>query len=131
MNQKCQRKKQEKDALLANAVDNEPASTEVAPKVPTETSAAPTAPLLEPAVESSTAPAEPAEPAEPAAPTEPATVSVESAPAVESSTAPAVESSTAPADSTSVAIPAPEEPKKLVSLRYSLTISCRCARSSF
>ena len=122
MNQKCQRKKQEKDALLANAVDNEPASTEVAPKVPTESSAAPTAPLLEPAVESSTAPAEPAEPA---ALTEPATVSVES------STAPAVESSTAPADSTSVAIPAPEEPKKLVSLRYSLIISCRCARSSF
>ena len=114
MNQKCQRKKQEKDALLANAVDNEPASTEVAPKVPTESSAAPTAPLLEPA-----------------ALTEPATVPVESAPAVESSTAPAVESSTAPADSTSVAIPAPEEPKKLVSLRYSLTISCRCARSSF
>ena len=123
MNQKCQRKKQEKDALLANAVDNEPASTEVAPKVPTESSAAPTAPLLEPAVESSTAPAEPAEPAEPAALTEPATVPVESAPAVESSTA--------PADSTSVAIPAPEEPKKLVSLRYSLIISCRCARSSF
>ena len=117
MNQKCQRKKQEKDSLLANAVDNEPASTEVAPKVPTESSAAPTAPLLEPAVESSTAPAEPAEPA---APTEPATVPVESAPAVESSTA--------PADSTSVAIPAPEEPKKLVSLRYSLTISCRCTR---
>ena len=123
MNQKCQRKKQEKDSLLANAVDNEPASTEVAPKVPTESSAAPTAPLLEPAVESSTAPAEPAEPAEPAALTEPATVPVESAPAVESSTA--------PADSTSVAIPAPEEPKKLVSLRYSLIISCRCARSSF
>ena len=135
MNQKCQRKKQEKDALLANAVDNEPASTEVAPKVPTESSAAPTAPLLEPAapaVESSTAPAEPAAPAvesstaptEPAvesstAPAEPATVSVESAPAVESSTA--------PADSTSVTIPAPEEPKKLLSMRSFIILGISAA----
>ena len=114
MNQKCQRKKQEKDSLLANAVDNEPVSTEV-PKVPTESSAAPTAPLLE----SASAPVESSTAAEPSAPVESAPV--ESAP-VEPSTAPIepapiAESSAAPADSSSVTIPAPEEPKKLVSAR--------------
>lgn len=87
MNQKCQRKREEEASLLANAVDNQPMSTQTISQatetVPATTEAAP-------------APA--------ATTTEAAPVTTEAAPAT---------TEAAPA-TTDVSVPVPEQPKKLV-----------------
>ena len=41
MNQKCQRKREEEASLLANAVDNQPMSSQTISKAPATTEAAP------------------------------------------------------------------------------------------
>ena len=93
MNQKCQRKREEEASLLANAVDNQPMSTQTISKAP---EAAPEA----------AAPTE-----APAAPAAPEAV----APAAPEAAAPAealAEAKAAPA--TDVSVPVPEQPKKRV-----------------
>lgn len=84
MNQKCQRKREEEASLLANAVDNQPMSTQT---ISQATEAAPA-----PATEAAPAPAPEAAPS-----------TTEAAPAP----APA-------ATTTDVSVPVPEQPKKLV-----------------
>lgn len=89
MNQKCQRKREEEASLLANAVDNQPMSTQTISKAP---EAAPEA----------AAPAE--APAAPAAPEAAAPAAPEAAAPVEAKAAPV----------TDVSVPVPEQPKKRV-----------------
>ena len=94
MNQKCQRKREEEASQLANAVDNQPMSTqtisqatEAAPApAPAATEAAPTVTTTEAAPEAAAAPA---------------------ATTTEATAAPA-------ATTTDVSVPVPEQPKKLV-----------------
>ena len=67
MNQKCQRKREEEASLLANAVDNQPMSTQT---ISQATEAAPAAPEAAPAATTTeAAPAAPAPEAAPAATT--------------------------------------------------------------
>lgn len=84
MNQKCQRKREEEASLLANAVDNQPMSTQT---ISQATEAAPAAPAPEAAPAATTTEAAPAAPAPEAAPA---------------------------ATTTDVSVPVPEQPKKLV-----------------
>ena len=93
MNQKCQRKREEEASLLANAVDNQPMSTQT---ISQATEAAPA-----PATEAAPAPAPEAAPST----TEAAPATTEAAPAP----APAPAATT-----TDVSVPVPEQPKKLV-----------------
>lgn len=85
MNQKCQRKREEEASLLANAVDNQPMSTQT----------------ISQATEAAPAPAPEAAPST----TEAAPATTEAAPAP----APAPAATT-----TDVSVPVPEQPKKLV-----------------
>lgn len=89
MNQKCQRKREEEASLLANAVDNQPMSTQT---ISQATEAAPA-----PATEAAPAPAPEAAPST----TEAAPATTEAAPAPAATT-------------TDVSVPVPEQPKKLV-----------------
>ena len=89
MNQKCQRKREEEASLLANAVDNQPMSTQT---ISQATEAAPAA--------TEAAPAPATTEAAPAA-TEAAPATTEAAPAATTTT-------------TDVSVPVPEQPKKLV-----------------
>lgn len=85
MNQKCQRKREEEASLLANAVDNQPMSTQT----------------ISQATEAAPAPA-------------PAPAATEAAPTVTTTEA-APEAAAAPAATTTdVSVPVPEQPKKLV-----------------
>ena len=84
MNQKCQRKREEEASLLANAVDNQPMSSQTISKAPATTEAAP-------------------------AEAAPATTEAAPAPA----TTEAAPAEAAPA-TTDVSVPVPEQPKKLV-----------------
>ena len=94
MNQKCQRKREEEASLLANAVDNQPMSSQTISKAPATTEAAP-------------AEAAPAT-------TEAAPATTEAAPATtEAAPAEAAPAEAAPA-TTDVSVPVPEQPKKLV-----------------
>ena len=91
MNQKCQRKREEEASLLANAVDNQPMSSQTISKAPATTEAAP-------------AEAAPATTEAAPATTEAAPATTEAAPAT---------TEAAPA-TTDVSVPVPEQPKKLV-----------------